>query len=117
MRWTIFHAKPTMTACRNCAGSTIAGIWTKPDATWGPAAEVAAEVSEAVQLGGREHRADLELLQIAAAASQTLEVDEYAGAAERRNQTADPRGEDLSGCEQLSALDPCAGRRDARKLD
>jgi hypothetical protein len=48
-----------------------------------------------LQLGRGEHRADPELLQVAAAASQALEVDEHAGVAERRNQTADTRGEDL----------------------
>src|SRR5262245_57703575 len=44
---------------------------------------MAAEVSEARRLGGREHRADVELLPVAAAASQTSEVDEHVGAVER----------------------------------
>src|SRR4029079_4002912 len=81
------------------------------------AAEMAAEISQAVQLGGRNDRGDPQFLQAAAAASQASEVDQHAGTVERGAQTPNPCRTNLSQCRELSPLSACLGGGVARKLD
>ena len=58
---------------------------------------------QAVRLGRGAHRGDADLLPAAAPAPQAPEVHQHAGAAERGDQAADPRGADLPQRGQLPA--------------
>src|SRR5262249_4196415 len=78
--------------------------------------QVAGQVLPAVQLGRGAHPRDADLLPITVAASQALEVDQHAGAAEPGAEAADPRRAHLSERRKLFAAGARAGRRDAREL-
>ena len=79
--------------------------------------QVGAEISQTLRLGRRQYRRDTKLLHAAASASQTHEIHQYAGTAQRRDQTANARGADIPQRSQLPAFDSGADHRDARELD
>ena len=71
------------------------------------------QILQAVYLGGREHRADADVSELAAAAPQAHEVDEHARAADGGDQEAHLRGEDLPQCGELLAAGAGADGGDA----
>ena len=81
------------------------------------AGQVAVALSEAVQLGGREHRRDAYLLPLAAGAPQAPEINQYARAGQRRAQTPVACDPDISESGELFAADEGAGGRNPRRLD
>lgn len=78
--------------------------------------EVAGQVPEARRLGREQHRRDLELLPVAPGAPQALEEHQHAGAAQRGDQTAHARGEDLPEQRVVSAAHSGAVRRNPRDV-
>src|SRR5512139_4012552 len=81
------------------------------------AGEVGREISEALCLGGSEHRRDLDVLPVALGAPQAFEEHEPAGTVQPGDQAADVGRADLSQRGKLSA--PGAGdrRRTTRRMD
>ena len=73
--------------------SAILVLVTAPEAMAG---EVGWQVSEAMRVGGDEHRRDLDVLPTAGGAPQTFEEHEPAGTVQPGDQAADVGGADLS---------------------
>jgi hypothetical protein len=74
-------------------------------------------LSQALRLGRREHRRNIQLLSIAAAASQESEMDQYAGAVDARNQATHAGRTNLPKHGRLFTAGASVGSRNARKLD
>src|SRR5947209_15112715 len=74
-------------------------------------------VRQTLRLGGGKHRRNIQLLPLAAAASQEPEIDQHAGALDGRAQAPDAGGADLSECGRLLTACACARGGDTRELD
>src|SRR5262249_51743981 len=78
--------------------------------------QVGKSISQAVRLGGGEHRGNADVLPSSAGASQAFEVDQYAGAHKPGTQASHAGGTDISQCGQLSEADSGVGGGDTRGL-
>ena len=76
------------------------------------AGQMASQVSQALCLGGGQHRGDAELLPAPAAPPQAHEVDQHARAAQPGDQAAHPRRAHLPQPRELPQARPGACRRD-----
>jgi len=83
----------------------------------GLAGEVAGEISQAVRLGGSQHRRDVHFPPFAGGASQTHEAGQHAGTDQRGDPAADPGGGNLPERRQLFAAGAGPDEGDSRGVD